>query len=120
MPSNQQLDAIAYKPKPTYYAAKHAFRHIARGAQRIKADGSGLLVVAFKNPDGTIVIYGRNEGKSGDHAVTFAGNDALPPSMVPYVSASGSYDRRLDPVSVSDRNVSVTLPSDAVFTLVSE
>jgi hypothetical protein len=120
VPSNQQLDAISYKPKPTYYAAKHAFRHIARGAQRIDADGAGLLVVAFKNPDGTIVVYGRNDGKNGEHSVTFAGSDALPASMVPYVSASGSYDKRLDPVSVSDRNVSVTLPSNAVFTLVSE
>jgi glucosylceramidase len=53
------------KPESDYYVLGHASKFVFRGAVRIASDepaGTQLKDVAFRNPDGTVVLYTVNNG----------------------------------------------------------
>jgi glucosylceramidase len=53
------------RPEPDYYVLGHASAFVLPGAVRIESDepeGTSLKDVAFRNPDGTIVLYTLNDG----------------------------------------------------------
>jgi hypothetical protein len=115
-PSQSELDQMTYEPKPTYYAAKHAFRHIQRGALRRSINEvEGIEWVAFDNPDGSTVVYGL---KSNDGDVEVELGDGAPTSMEVYVSTEGDYYREAGEFTLENGSGSVDLPGDSVFTLV--
>jgi glucosylceramidase len=60
--SNRQVS-----PRPHYYALGHASKFLRPGAVRIASSQSGYLyTVAFKNTDGSLVLYAVNTGASND------------------------------------------------------
>jgi glucosylceramidase len=60
--SNRQIS-----PRPQYYALGHASKFLRPGALRIDSGQSGsVYTVAFKNTDGSMVLYTVNTGTSSD------------------------------------------------------
>ncbi|HLY41626.1 MAG TPA: glycoside hydrolase family 30 beta sandwich domain-containing protein [Terracidiphilus sp.] len=60
-----QPDHPTVKPELDYYVLGHASRFLVPGAVRIASDepaGSAIKDVAFRNPDGAIVLYTLNTG----------------------------------------------------------
>ena len=56
------------KPEVDYYVLGHASRFLEPGAVRIASDepaGTALKDVAFRNPNGTVVLYTLNTGTTG-------------------------------------------------------
>jgi glucosylceramidase len=56
------------KPELDYYVLGHASKFVLPGAVRIASDepaGTKLKDVAFRNPDGTVVLYTLNAGTAG-------------------------------------------------------
>jgi glucosylceramidase len=67
----------AVKPEADYYVIGQATRFVLPGAVRIASDepaGTGLKDVAFRNPNGTVVLYTVNNGTaSQDIRIAFHG-----------------------------------------------
>jgi glucosylceramidase len=64
--SNPERPAV--KPELDYYVLGHASKFVLPGAVRIASDepaGTQLKDVAFRNPNGTVVLYTLNAGTSG-------------------------------------------------------
>jgi glucosylceramidase len=60
----------AVKPELDYYVLGQASKFLLPGAVRIASDepvGSNLKDVAFRNPDGTVVLYALNSGATGQN-----------------------------------------------------
>jgi hypothetical protein len=114
-PDDAELDSIDYRPKPTYHAARHIYRYIARGAELLEIDAD-VVAVAFENTDGTIAVAGINEGGARTASITFA--DRSPGELTPHVSVDGDYHRAGAPIPVSSGAIELELPADSVFTLV--
>lgn len=56
------------KMEPDYYVLGHASKFVVQGALRIASDepaGTQLKDVAFRNPNGSVVLYALNLGKDG-------------------------------------------------------
>ena len=53
-------------PRPQYYALGHASKFLHPGAVRIASGNEGIQTVAFKNTDGSIVLYVVNPHSSAD------------------------------------------------------
>ena len=56
------------KMEPDYYVLGHASKFVAQGAVRIASDepaGTQVKDVAFRNPNGSVVLYALNLGKDG-------------------------------------------------------
>ena len=77
------------KPELDYYVLGHASKFLLPGAVRIASDepaGSSLKDVAFRNPDGSIVLYALNSGTASQQfGIRFHGKTAtttLPPGAV--------------------------------------
>ena len=71
------------KPETDYYVLGHASKFVFPGAVRIASDepaGTQLKDVAFRNPDGTVVLYTVNNGTNsqalriGFHGKTVTAN----------------------------------------------
>jgi glucosylceramidase len=73
-------DRAVVKPELDYYVLGHASKFLLPGAVRIASDepaGTSLKDVAFRNPNGTIVLYTLNEGDaSQDLRIGFQGKTA--------------------------------------------
>ena len=73
--------ASTVKMEPDYYVLGQASRFVAQGAVRIASDepaGSQLKDVAFRNPNGSVVLYALNAGTKGqDLRVGFHGKIAV-------------------------------------------
>jgi glucosylceramidase len=61
---NQQNRQVS--PRPHYYALGHASKFLRPGAVRIASGEGNVRTVAFKNTDGSIVLYAVNPKTSGD------------------------------------------------------
>jgi len=77
------------KPELDYYVLGHASKFLLPGAVRIASDEpawSSLKDVAFRNPDGSIVLYALNSGTASQQfGIRFHGKTAtttLPPGAV--------------------------------------
>jgi glucosylceramidase len=68
------------KPEPDYYVLGHASKFLLPGAVRIASDepaGTQLKDVAFRNPNGTVILYALNAGTaSQDLRIAFHGKTA--------------------------------------------
>jgi glucosylceramidase len=53
-------------PKPHYYALGHASKFLSPGAVRIASSDGTIRTVAFKNMDGSVVLYAVNTNSSAD------------------------------------------------------
>jgi glucosylceramidase len=61
-------DKAAVKPELDFYVLGHASRFLMPGATRIASDepaGTSVKDVAFRNPNGTVVLYAVNAGTIG-------------------------------------------------------
>ncbi|MDE2597194.1 MAG: hypothetical protein KGL44_09980 [Sphingomonadales bacterium] len=70
-----------------YYVLGHASRFVRPGARRLaSSDGGPVAQVAFRNPDGTLVLIAHNGGKAAATATVRSGRKAfrltLPPGEV--------------------------------------
>lgn len=86
-------DRPQFKPELDYYVLGHASKFLQPGAIRIASDepaGTKLKDVAFRNPNGTVVLYTLNDG-------------------------TASQDFR---ISFHDKTVTATLPAGSVATFV--
>jgi glucosylceramidase len=72
--------AAKVKPELDYYVLGQASKFVLPGAVRIASDepaGMELKDVAFRNPNGTVVLYTLNAGKaSQDFEIVFHGKTA--------------------------------------------
>ncbi|MCE5185580.1 MAG: hypothetical protein LLF76_05585 [Planctomycetaceae bacterium] len=57
----------AVTPRPHYYALGHAAKFLRPGARRIASDTATIQTVAFRNTDGSMVLYAVNPAGSSDH-----------------------------------------------------
>lgn len=53
-------------PRPHYYALGHASKFLRPGAVRIASSSGNVQTVAFKNTDGSVVLYAVNSNSSGE------------------------------------------------------
>lgn len=53
-------------PRPHYYALGHASKFVRPGAVRISSESGDLQSAAFKNTDGSMVLYVVNSSSAGD------------------------------------------------------
>ena len=58
--SNRQVS-----PRPHYYALGHASKFLRPGAVRVACGSGNVQTVAFKNTDGSLVLYAVNSSSSG-------------------------------------------------------
>ena len=71
------------KYNPEFYIMKHFSYYVAVGAVRIQAVNSNdnLLAVAFKNPDGTIILEVQNSSNSTVSPLIQVGSKAFTPAL---------------------------------------
>lgn len=72
-------DAGKVMPTPAYYVFRHLSQYVAPGATVIGTTGGDAL--AFKNPDGSVVVVLFNKGAVNDHYVLAIGEQKLEFSM---------------------------------------
>jgi hypothetical protein len=117
-PADSVLDAMTYTPKPTYWALRHAFKFIRPNATRISLTATNVDAVGFENADGTVAIYGRNNGGATNSTVTLTMQG--PPSyLTPRISVANNYDQVGTAVPLSNGQGVFGLPAQSVFTLLS-
>ena len=112
-----------YRPKKRYYAAKQLYRYVRPGAQRIAADSDvpGLMVSAFRDPVAKwLVVVGAKEGGPNRIQLSLPESASSPVSWDVYVTSPTLNCQKVDTVGVSDGVAEVTLPDEAIFTLVGE
>jgi hypothetical protein len=119
-PSQSQLDAITYAPKPTYYAAQHFFAYVQRGAGVVPVSDNQnqLRMLGFRNPDGTVAIVGQNEGFDGTWTLSIDGDN--PGTMNMWVSKENSYDKAASAVTFKNGSASVMVPGYSMFSLLTK
>jgi glucosylceramidase len=78
------------KMEPDYYVLGQASKFVAQGAVRIASDepaGTQLKDVAFRNPNGSVVLYALNAGKDGQTVrIVFHGKSVV--TMIPHGSVA--------------------------------
>ena len=71
---------------PEYYMLKHLSHYVRRGAKRLVTDGSHADVLAFANPDGSVIVMIANKGPTTKTVSVFLDgktqNVTLPASSV--------------------------------------
>ena len=78
------------KMEPDYYVLGHASKFVAQGAVRIASDepaGTELKDVAFRNPNGSMVLYTLNAGKDGQ-TVRIVFHDKSVVTVIPHGSVA--------------------------------
>ena len=119
-PADSVLDAMTYTPKPTYLALRHGFKWIRRGATRVTAsdNSSSVDLVAYRNPDGSIAVFGRNTGGAANVQVTLT-TSSPPTSLTPRYTTATTTDQVGTTVSLANGVGTFALPAQSVFTLLS-
>jgi hypothetical protein len=116
----QNTDHI-YAPKKRYFAAKQLYHFVRPGSQRIalNSDAPGLLLSAFRNAaDGTLTVVGVKEGGPAELDLVLTGAGARIGAWDVYVTTRDVDCRKMDTVAVKDGTARISLPPEAVFTLV--
>jgi hypothetical protein len=108
-----------YTPRKQFYEHAQLFKYVAPGALRIgSSSGSGNLVqYSFVNPNGQLVVVGRNNGST---AMTVSGaltNVATPDFFEFYQTNSSVSLKRGNDVVVANGTFSVAIPAGTSFTL---
>jgi O-glycosyl hydrolase len=110
----------SWAPRKQFYEHAQLFKYIVPGAVRIGAtvNNRKLAVYAYRNPDGRVVIVGRNTGR-GAIAVngTLSSVNASPTLGFTYTTLTHDMMKGRS-VSVNDTGAfSVNIPGNCVFTL---
>jgi O-glycosyl hydrolase len=111
-----------YSPKKRYYATRQLYHFVRPGFHRIAAgsDAAGLTVSAFRDgASGSFVVVGVKEGGPNRIQIVFPQSDAAPESWGFYVTSRTMNCLKLDSLPSPQGSVEISLPDEAVFTLVS-
>ncbi len=110
----------SWTPRRQFYEHAQLFKYIAAGAVRIgvTVDNRKLAVYAYRNPDGNVVIVGRNTG-SGAIAVngTLSSVNTSPTLGFTYTTPTHNMMKGTSVKVSESRAFSVTIPANCVFTL---
>ena len=122
VPTQAELDAATYVPKPTY----HAFRQITAFAKpdavRIQASSADddIRVAALQNPDGGLVVVGVNNGDAKTIAVQLSGLAAVPVSLAIYTTSESASFVKGPPMALNPEHAATaSIPGKSVFAVVS-
>lgn len=69
-------DGQSFSYTPEYYVMKHVSHYVLPGAKRIETGGAYKDVLAFLNPDNSIIIVAGNAG-AADKSVSFKVNESI-------------------------------------------
>jgi len=72
-----------FKYNYEYYLMKHLSHFVKPGAKRLNTVGSFTNLLAFINPDKSIVIVAQNDGKEEKTVRIKLGNEFITPSLKP-------------------------------------
>ena len=108
-----------YTPRKRYFATRQLYHFVRPGAQRVDAtaDGAGLTVTGFVDrTSNAVILVGVKQGGPDQVEVKLAGGAV--DSWELYVTTRELNCARMEPVRVLNGTAKVTLPGEAVFTLV--
>jgi O-glycosyl hydrolase len=109
----------SWKPRNQFYQFSQIMKFIKPGAVRIGIEGndSSLVPSAFINPDGNLVITGRNNSKK-EYVLegTIANLPELKNMKLIYTDSLHKLVERSN-ISVSNENFNTTIPPESVFTI---
>jgi glucosylceramidase len=79
------VDTVAktYKYNFEYYLMKHMSHFVKKGAKFLETEGSSNNILAFKNPDNSIVVVVQNDSKDPATVNIKIGNKTITPSLDP-------------------------------------
>ncbi len=108
-----------YGTTPRLYANAQMFQFVAPGAVRIgsSTNASGLLEVAFRNPNGQITIVGENTGSSSQ-SITGTLTGGLSASLFNmYFTSASLNEQQQGNVAIANNTFSFAVPAHTIFTL---
>ena len=109
----------SWKPRNQFYQFSQIMKFVKPGAVRIGIEGndSSLVTSAFINPDGNLVITGRNNNKQEFAIVgTLANLPELKNLKLIYTDSSHKLIERSN-ISVSNSSFKADIPAESVFTI---
>jgi O-glycosyl hydrolase len=109
----------SWTPRKQFFEFSQLFRFVKPGAVRIGAvtDNTELSVYAYINPDGQLVIFGRNNNP--EPVLVNCSINGLPPlsRLNSYITDSINSLQKNKDVILSDRKLTAILPGLAIFTM---
>ena len=112
-------DNHVYTRKKRYYPARQLYRFVSPGSVRIdvESDSGGLVPVAFRTPQGALVVVGLKHGPANRLNLKVAGGKT--PSSWALYQTTPRLDCAASPIlRTAGETVPVDLPDEAIFTLV--
>jgi glucosylceramidase len=73
--------AKTYQYNPEYYLLKHLSHYVQPGAKRLPTSGDFTNLLAFQNPDASVVIVAQNEGAQDKKLRLKVGRKLLTPTL---------------------------------------
>jgi glucosylceramidase len=73
--------AKTYQYNPEYYLLKHLSHYVQPGAKRLATSGEFTNLLAFQNPDASVVIVAQNEGAQDKKLRLKVGRKLLTPTL---------------------------------------
>jgi len=109
----------SWKPRKQYYEHAQIMKFIKPGSVRIGVTGqdSNLLACAFRNPDGKMVIVGRNNSKRTITVNGILSNLPVVKNMKLIYTSSASNLTEGNEIMVSGKSFKASIPSESVFTI---
>ena len=74
-------ESRSYRYSYEYYIMKHASHYVLPGAQKLKTDGKYNDLLAFKNPDGSIIVIAGNQDEKSKAVNIKIGNSFISPVL---------------------------------------
>ena len=109
----------SWAPRKQFYEFAQVFKYVEPGATRIAAttDDENLVVRSFLNPDGQLIITGRN---ISENDISIAGTlhnvQSVSKFKLTWTTPEINLHENKDTI-VNDNKLNVTIPSNCVFTL---
>jgi len=108
-----------YTPRKRYFATRQLYHFVRPGAQRVSAtaDSTAVTVTGFVDrTSNAAIVVGVKQGGSDQLEVKLTGAEVS--SWELYVTTRELNCARMEPVQVLNGTAKLTLPGEAVFTLV--
>ncbi len=109
----------SWAPRMQFYEFAQVFKYVEPGATRIDAttDDENLVVRSFLNPDGQLIITGRNTGEKEVSIIGKLHNiQSVNKLKLSWTTAEVNLHESKD-VVVNDNKINVTVPPNSIFTL---
>jgi O-glycosyl hydrolase len=110
-----------YAPKKRYYATRQLYHFVRPGDQRVaaKTDAPGLTVSAFRDPrTGSLIVVGVKERGPDQLRIMLPEDGSGRRRWELYVTSRSASCLKTDEIAEKAGTVQITLPEEAVFTLV--